>query len=134
MDDFHKVMKRGKPYTYPYCKHCHRKYVKDHYELNRKIYIDRAVRRNKEIRAALRGYLADYLAEHPCVDCGETDIVVLHFDHVDGEKSAAIADMVRACRPLAVVTAEITKCVVRCANCHQRKTAASFGWWRITPS
>jgi hypothetical protein len=25
---------------------------------------------------------------------------------------------------------EIDKCDVRCANCHRRRTAADFGWWR----
>ena len=28
------------------------------------------------------------------------------------------------------VEAEIAKCSVRCANCHRRRTAEQFGYWR----
>ena len=29
------------------------------------------------------------------------------------------------------VEEEISKCEVRCANCHRKKTAKTFSWWRI---
>jgi hypothetical protein len=62
-----------------------------------------------------------YKATHPCVDCGETDPLVLDFDHVYGEKAFNLS----ACKTLAVgrVIEEIAKCDVRCANCHRRRTA-----------
>ena len=69
-------------------------------------------------------------SEHPCVDCGEADPVVLTFDHVRGEKVANVADLIWSKHSLAAVQAEVAKCDVRCANCHTRRTAAVAGWWK----
>ncbi len=70
-----------------------------------------------------RLFLDAYLAEHPCVDCGEADIVVLEFDHVRGTKKRALSVLVKHASSLDVLRAEIAKCDVRCANCHRRQTA-----------
>ena len=50
MADSYTLSKRGKPYTYPYCKPCHRSYLRAHYQANRQQYIDRAGARNERIR------------------------------------------------------------------------------------
>ena len=71
-----------------------------------------------------------YLDDHPCVDCGETNPVLLDFDHVR-DKTAAIASLVRQSVSWSDVELEIAKCEVRCANCHIRKTARQFGFYRI---
>lgn len=71
----------------------------------------------------------EYLREHPCVDCGETDIVVLEFDHVRGEKRFCISEMMAYSYPWSSVLAEIEKCEVRCANCHRRRTAYEHGYF-----
>ena len=55
------------------------------------------------------------------MDCGESDILVLEFDHTKKEKDGDISYMVWR-RSLKVIQEEITKCEVRCANCHRRKT------------
>jgi hypothetical protein len=72
----------------------------------------------------------DYLLTHPCVDCGESDPVVLEFDHVSGEKRSDIANWIMSGRSWRTILSEIEKCEVRCANCHRRVTARRFGTWR----
>jgi hypothetical protein len=69
-----------------------------------------------------------YLASNACVDCGESDLRVLEFDHVRGRKQGNITTLVRAGAPMERILSEIAKCEVRCANCHRRKTAEQFGW------
>lgn len=75
-------------------------------------------------------YCHDYLRKHPCVDCGETDIVVLQFDHVRGRKRGNVTSLARKGVDLDIVIKEIKKCEARCANCHVRKTAKEQGWYK----
>lgn len=70
-----------------------------------------------------------YLRAHPCTDCGETDPVVLEFDH-RGDKTHGIAELLHWHVRWEVIAAEIAKCEVRCANCHRRRTAQRSGWFR----
>ncbi len=64
----------------------------------------------------------DYLLEHPCVDCGEQDPVVLEFDHLR-DKVDSICNLTRKAQTWKPIEEEINKCEVRCANCHRRKTS-----------
>lgn len=61
-----------------------------------------------------------YLAAHPCVDCGETDLLVLEFDHVK-KKSFCVASLMS--HSWKGIYREIKKCDVVCANDHRRRTA-----------
>ena len=72
-------------------------------------------------RAETRRRMIVYLLAHPCVDCGEADIVVLEFDH-RGEKVGDVSTLANGRNWTSVLT-EIEKCEVRCANCHRRATA-----------
>lgn len=85
--------------------------------------------RAEQQKADARALVYNYLKAHPCIDCGEPDIVVLDFDHVRGEKLHNVSDMIRRGAALQRIEAEIAKCDVRCANCHRRKTAARNGRW-----
>lgn len=74
-----------------------------------------------------RDYVVNYLREHPCVDCGLSDLRVLEFDHVRGEKVDGVARLVRQAYRLEAIIAEIEKCEVRCRNCHTIKTYERLG-------
>lgn len=65
--------------------------------------------------------IIDYLEEHPCVDCGESDILVLDFDHIKDKKNEVSRLAMGRCSWKNIME-EINKCEVRCANCHRRKT------------
>ncbi len=68
-----------------------------------------------------------YLLDHPCVDCGEYDPLVLEFDHYQ-KKQRSISSMIRSRASWETIQEEIAKCKVRCANCHRRKTLLKLGW------
>jgi L-lysine 2,3-aminomutase len=86
---------------------------------------------NRERRHTMQRHVIEYLREHPCVDCGETDPIVLEFDHLR-DKIANVSAMALAKRPWRVILAEIEKCEVVCANCHRRRTLARSGAFRWT--
>ena len=87
--------------------------------------------RNRRVRGEHQERLATYLLEHPCVDCGEADLRVLDLDHDDpSQKTENVGRLVTLSLPWSTVLAEIEKCSVRCANCHRRRTADAFKWWR----
>lgn len=90
---------------------------------------------NRRIEANCRKLVA-YLKEHPCVDCGQDDPLVLDFDHVRGVKIKDVSTLVQKGYAWEGAEAEIKKCVVRCANCHRRKSARQRGdlRWKILGS
>lgn len=87
------------------------------------------------IKLSQRTILYDIVEKHlrvnPCIDCHEADIIVLEFDHVRGEKIAAISTMLSNLVSEDILKAEIAKCEIRCANCHRRVTAYR-GQWRTS--
>jgi 5-methylcytosine-specific restriction endonuclease McrA len=66
-----------------------------------------------------------------CADCQEDDLVVLEFDHV-GEKRGNVSTLAWRGVSEAVLRHEITRCVVRCANCHRRRTSREGGYYRYS--
>ena len=107
------------------CKPCTQAYDRAHYAAHpeRRHYINR---NRQKAREEAHNFVCAYLQVHPCVDCGETDPVVLEFDHVRGEKRNVISRLKNSSAK--AVKQEIKKCAVRCANCHRRKTAKQFNW------
>lgn len=100
------------------CKPCVRKSFKAYYDKNREKQIAAVAARKALVVSQCREYVFNYLATHPCVDCGYSDIRVLEFDHVRGEKKNGVALLARSGCSLATIKTEIAKCEVRCKNCH----------------
>jgi len=112
------------------CKSCQNAIAKLHYERNKQYYKDKAKRNNPRLRKISGDFVLNYLRSHPCVDCGNTDIRVLQFDHKEliGNKAHRIGHFKGSINKL---REEINKCEVRCANCHMIRTASQLGWSRI---
>jgi hypothetical protein len=111
-----------------WCRDCFAGYKRDWYIRNRATHLQNVTRNRAESTATNQARTWQYLAEHACVDCGESDPVVLEFDHV-GEKLMDVSHMALMGFTWASVEAEIAKCEVRCANCHRRKTARERGFY-----
>ncbi len=73
--------------------------------------------------------LYEFFQTNPCMDCGETNPIVLQFDHRDN-KSFGISNRIAA-QKWETLLNEINKCDVRCANCHTKKTAIDRGYYWV---
>lgn len=113
----------------PWCRKCFKVYDDARYaKRGPGTWRSQVMEGNKRDKARRQQWLLDYLAEHPCVDCGESDPIVLEFDHVRETKSFNVSRLFYSAGWRRVL-AEIAKCDVRCANCHKRRTAKQFGWY-----
>lgn len=126
---FELLRSKGKERRHSDCRECRKLYFN-------KIYKERASRKKtvKEhtVNCRIRNLklMFEYLATHPCVDCGETDPIVLEFDHVRGDKKWNISSRACGASKWETIKEEIDKCDVRCANCHRRRTAKQLNWYR----
>ena len=112
-----------------HCKACAANYQKEWYSENKKWRILQIHQRQDRLRNINRIKLVTYLQYHPCVDCGESDPIVLQFDHVKG-KERNISEMVSSGCTWNAIVLEIRKCEVRCANCHLKVTAKRGNFYK----
>jgi hypothetical protein len=116
------------------CKECQREYSKVHYNGNKQYYKDKSGISTQAIITRNKAWVIEYLQEHPCVDCGESDIEVLEFDHVEplqNWRAPRVSHLMTG--SLKKIAQEIAKCEVRCANCHVRRTRRMAGTLRLAP-
>ena len=104
------------------CRECNRARSKQYYAENQKKHIKNiAINRNK-YREINQQYVINYLLQHPCAKCGETDIRALQFDH-QNNKEENVSRAIAKPWSLKRLACEIDKCVVLCASCHFIKTS-----------
>lgn len=109
------------------CCNCHR----------RRTYLRRGTTRRPEsaqritdwrVRRHLE-WVYNVLGRSKCEDCGVADPLVLEFDHL-GLKRKNVMTMVWEGYCMETIEHEMSKCEIRCANCHRRKTLAERNSFR----
>jgi hypothetical protein len=108
-----------------YCKKCHNEYARQHYAKNPQPYKDRSQATKNLYKDEFYGWMKD----KKCLDCGNSDLRVLEFDHVLGDKKFNIGEKV-GYLPLNSLMSEIKKCEIVCANCHRIRTVERGGWFK----
>lgn len=111
------------------CRPCDNDRARSYYQSNKARLIKQINDAQKVRSKGIKDWLCQYLIDHPCVDCGERDIIVLEFDHLS-DKSMNISRMLYGDFSIKAIEKEIAKCEVVCANCHKRRTDKRAGNYR----
>jgi hypothetical protein len=73
------------------------------------------------MEARNRARVAQIKVQAGCADCGyAAHPAALQFDHVQGTKQGNVSELIK--RSWAVISEEISKCQIVCANCHAVRT------------
>jgi hypothetical protein len=104
--------------------HAYREHVKKKAREWRKAHPEKKRKGDSKRRALAKAFVREYLRTHPCIDCGESEIACLDFDHRDPKKKRYCigAGVASGILPESIIE-EIEKCDVRCSNCHRKKHA-----------
>lgn len=107
------------------CRECQKKIRKRHYTNNsQKVFSEVRARKQR-----LQDYIWSVKNNSQCKDCGESNPIVLEFDHI-GDKEFNISAAVTRGLSQTRIAAEIAKCEVVCANCHRIRTHTRGKWVR----
>jgi hypothetical protein len=111
------------------CKTCSQERSKRYYNENRTHHREIVYGRKLKLINENRIKLFEFYSTHPCIDCGQSDPIVLECDHRDdAEKIDNVSNLMDRCWE--TIQLEIDKCDVRCANCHRKRTAIQQGWYK----
>ena len=78
----------------------------------------------------VKKFLFEFLSSSKCKDCGESDIMILEFDHTEKKSfNLGKSHMIKGLT-LEELAKEVSKCEIRCSNCHTRKTHMEQRTWR----
>jgi transcription elongation factor Elf1 len=113
----------------PYCRPCQGEYQRENYENVRVQTLENIYENRHKRKMTIRLFLAEFYQNHPCVDCGETDITVLDFDHLL-EKNFGLNKAISNVMPIERIKEELKHGEVRCSNCHRKITAERTRNWR----
>lgn len=109
----------------PWCKECRKAIDKDYNRARWKSGVKKAEQARRRQRN--REFIWEFLSKNPCKDCGESDPIVLQFNHLR-DKKYNVSEMTGRTSSLEKIQEEIDKCEVLCANCHVRRTAVQLNW------
>lgn len=113
----------------PWCKECFAEYDRNRWNNGDSV---RKIRNKKNIIRRNRVRLWELLTSSSCMDCSDSDPVILEFDHREPEqKLHNISEMLSSALSWKRIQAEIDKCDIVCANCHRRRTAKTRGFWKL---
>ncbi len=111
-----------------WCKGC--VHVRDQEKYKDPVIKQRYIEVNRKRQEYCKKKLFEFVQTQKCVDCGETDPIVLEFDHRNpADKFDNVSDLIRR-GTWKRVQKEIDKCDMVCANCHRRRTAKQFGYYK----
>ena len=122
---------KNKNVKHSQCKECYRlgRNQEEHYVKYKAEYISRAIGRKIIKTSENRMKLLEYFKTHHCIVCGESNPIVLDFDHREqSEKTLSISEMIYH-HNWEAIEKEISKCDVLCANHHRIRTSKQLGWW-----
>ena len=105
-----------------YCKPCHNERANTWYLKNKEIHKKKTKLNRKNYKIETVTKLFNFLKLNPCAHCGETNPILLEFDHIKGKKLSSVSAMVGNFSWKSIEQ-EIGKCQVLCAHCHRLKTA-----------
>jgi hypothetical protein len=111
------------------CRDCNKQTSKKYYNSNKELHKQNTVDRKKKQVRLNQQYVYDFVKGKGCIECPEKDPCCLDFDHMTGMKMMNVSRMIHEGYALVTIMDEIDKCVIRCANCHRRKTAKDFNWY-----
>ena len=96
------------------CKPCRREVSREHYQKNKKQYIDRAQYRINDIKL----WYQELKKEYGCSLCNESEPCAIDHHHLSGKEFSA-ANIVSS-KSLKVVVKELNKGIFLCSNCHRK--------------
>ena len=113
-----------------HCRTCSKAYLKKHYTENSEYYKKKARVHTKRYMEKARKLIYEIKLGNPCIVCGESDPIVLEFDHIDpSTKEHNVSEMVKKGYSCESILNEVEKCRLLCANCHRRETAKDFSYY-----
>jgi hypothetical protein len=78
---------KAKARRHLHCKECQKAISGSHYEENKVVYIDRAIKRYSEKKQENEASLKSWISNRACTNCGEANPAILKFVRKKGESS-----------------------------------------------
>src|SRR6266568_7910463 len=117
LSEFHASRRSGHQH---WCKSCRREYDAAYWQRTR----ERRLEKRRQRHAQMAEWNRQLKTQTPCADCGGVfHHAAMTWDHLPGNtKRADVSNLLRRRYSRAVISEEMAKCEVVCANCHAVRT------------